>query len=217
MEKEKILNLIILGDKGVGKSSIFNIIKERALNEDINDKNEDINELNDIDCFNIKRKYERRNVTISLNIKDIKNQENFKDKLPVQYIRDSHIVLLVYSDIETLNSIKENWYKYYKENTNIDNSRFILVGNKSDTFGDKRDEIVNQGNKFAEEIDAYFITCSVKSKDNMDNLERFIITEAKRFIDEGEKKPENNNNLKLENVEEDDNNSNKGKCCGVSC
>ena len=138
MEKEKKLNLIILGDKGVGKTSIFNIIKERALNEGIND----INDLNDVDCFIIKKKYERRNITISLNIKDIKNQENFNGKLPAQYIRDSHIVLLVCSDIETLNSIKENWYKYYKDNTNIENSRFILIGNKSDIFGDKSDELI---------------------------------------------------------------------------
>ena len=76
---------------------------------------------------------------------------------------------------------------YYKENSNIDNSRFILVGNKSDLFGNNRDEILNKGQEFAEEIDAHFITCSAKSADNMDNLERFIITEAKRFIDDEEK------------------------------
>ena len=43
------------------------------------------------------------------------------------------------------------------------------------------------GNAFSEEINAYFITCSAKSADNIDNLERMIITEAKRFIDEEEK------------------------------
>ena len=215
MEKEKKLNLIILGDKGVGKTSIFNIIKERALNEG----NNDINDLNDIDCFNIKRKYDKRNIVISLNIKDIKNQDNFKGNPPIQYIRDNHIVLLVCSDIETLNSIKEHWYKYYKDNTNIENSRYILIGNKSDIFGDKRDEIIKQGNIFAEEIDAQFITCSVESKDNMDNVERYIVTEAKRFIEEEEKKLENNNNnnLKLEKEDEDENNSNKSKCCSLIC
>ena len=215
MEKEKKLNLIILGDKGVGKTSIFNIIKERALNEGIND----INNLNDVDCFIIKRKYERRNIIISLNIKDIKNQENFKGNIPIQYKRDNHLVLLVCSDIETLNSIKENWYKDYKENTNIENTRYILIANKSDIFGEKRDEIIKLGNQFAEEINAHFITCSVKSMDNMDNVERFITTEAKNFIEEEEKKLENNNNnnLKLENVEEDENNSNNYKCCGLTC
>ena len=65
------------------------------------------------------------------------------------------------------------------------------MGNKSDLFGDKREEIINLGEEFSEEIDAHFITCSAKSSDNIDNLERYIITEAKRFIDEEEK----NNNI----------------------
>ena len=59
--------------------------------------------------------------------------------------------------------------------------------NKSDIFVEKREDIINQGQSFADEIDANFITCSTKSKDNMDNLERYITTEAKRFIDDEEK------------------------------
>ena len=67
MEKE--INVIILGDKGVGKTSIFNILKEGSSNE-INFNN---NNSNDIERFNIKRKYEKKNLIISLNINDIKN------------------------------------------------------------------------------------------------------------------------------------------------
>ena len=106
----------------------------------------------------------------------------------MQYIRDSHVVLFVFCDIKTLNKIKERWVKFYKEKANEDNSRFILVGNKSDIFGDDRDEIIKQGTLFAEELNAHFITCSAKSADNMDNLDRYITTEAKRFIDEEEKR-----------------------------
>ena len=59
MEKEKEIdiNVIILGDKGVGKTSIFNILKEGASNENNNN-------INDIDCINIKRKYEKKNTII---------------------------------------------------------------------------------------------------------------------------------------------------------
>ena len=96
----------------------------------------------------------------------------------VNYIRDSHIVLLVFSDINTLNELKHRWNKFYKENINIENSTIILIGNKSDTFEDNRDEIIRLGYQFAEEIDAWLITCSAKTDDNMDNLERFIISEA---------------------------------------
>ena len=99
---------------------------------------------------------------------------------------------MVFSNIETLNVIKERWYKHYKENTNIDNARFILVGNKSDIFGEMREEIVKQGEKFSEEIDALFVTCSAKIKDNLDNVERYITTEAKRYIENEEKEKEKN-------------------------
>ena len=209
MEIDKKINVIILGDKGVGKTSIFNIIKEKASTDIISD-------INDIDSFIIKVNYEKKNTTISLNIKDIKNQENFKGNIPLQYIRNNHIVLLVFSNIETLNNIKEHWYKFNKENTNIENSKYILIGNKSDLFGDERDEIVKQGNKFAEEIDAHFITCSVISKDNLDNIERYIITEAKRFIEEEDKKlneKKNNIELKEENEDENENNYDNRNCC----
>ena len=206
MEIDKKINVIILGDKGVGKTSIFNIIKEKASTDIITD-------INDIDSFIIKVNYEKKNTTISLNIKDIKNQENFKGNIPIQYIRNNHIVLLVFSNIETLNNIKEHWHKFNKENTNIENSKYILIGNKSDLFGDEKDEIVNQGNKLAEEIDAHFITCSVISKDNLDNIERYIITEAKRFIEEEDKKlNEKKNNIELKEENEDENYDNRN-CC----
>ena len=107
--------------------------------------------------------------------------------VPVNYICESHIVLLVFSDINTLNELKYRWNKFYKKNINIENSRIILIGNKSDTFGDNRDEIIRLGDQFVEEIDAFFIICSAKTGDNMDNLERYIISEVKRFIDKEEK------------------------------
>ena len=123
---------------------------------------------------------------ISLNLMDSNINQNNEKNIPIQYIRDSHIVLLIFCNIETLNHLKDRLYKFYKDNVDTHNSIFILIANKSDIFGDERDEIIKQGNKFAEEIDAHLITCSAKSEDNMDNLDRYITTEAKRFIDESE-------------------------------
>ena len=59
-----------------------------------------------------------------------------------------------------------------------------MIGNKSDTFGDQKEQIIKYGEEFSQEINAHFITCSAKNADNMDNLERYILTEEKRFIDE---------------------------------
>ena len=177
-EKEKDINIITLGECGVGKTSIIKRIRDEAF-----DKEEPTTEFV-FSFFNIKKPYKKLNLTMNLNYHDTAGQEKIISSLPKRYIRNSHIVLLVFSNIQTLNVIKDRWYKYYKENANIDNSRFILIGNKSDIFGDERDEIIKQGNMFAEEIDAHFMTCSAKSDDNLDNVQRYIETEAKRFIDD---------------------------------
>ena len=181
-EKEVEINVITLGDIAVGKTSIINWIKDGIFREIYR-------ATIGLDFFKIKRKYEKKNIMISLNFIDTTGQEQYQKTLPLNYIRNSHVVILVFSDFDTLNSLKRRWYSFYKENSNIDNSKFILIGNKSDLFGDNRDEIIKQGTAFAEERDAHFYTCSVKSADNMDNLERYITTEAKRFIDEEENRP----------------------------
>ena len=207
------INVITLGDCGVGKTSIIKRIKTGKFEEFYSP-------TVGFDFFVIKRKYEKKSLIISLNFKDTTGQEEYHG-ITNQYIRDSHIVLLVFSDLRTLDTIKNRWYTFYKQKANIDNSRFILVGNKSDIFGNDREQLVKQGEQFAEEIDSLFLTCSAKSADNMDNLDRYITQEARRFIDIVEKETEENKE-KLKKKNEDkinlnkkanDSNKGKSKCC----
>ncbi len=204
--EEKDINIITLGEMGVGKTSIIKRIREEAFDE------EEFTTEFIFSFFNIKKPYTRRNLIMNLNYHDTAGQEKIINGLPKRYIRNSHIVLLVFSDIKTLNVIKDRWYKHYKENANILNSRFILIGNKSDIFGDERDEIIKQGNQFAEEINAHFMTCSAKSDDNMDNIQRYIETEAKRFIDDEIRRgiPEDNNDYASFRLNR---NKRNNKCC----
>ena len=181
---EKKVNVITLGDSGVGKTSIIKRIKEGIFDDKIKAT------INN-DIFFIRKPYKTKNLTILLTFYDTIGQEIYMNLLPLQYIRNSHIVLLVFDSVDTFKILKKRWFEFYQKNTNTNNPKFILVGNKSDLFGEKREEIINLGEEFSEEIDAHFITCSAKSSDNIDNLERYIITEAKRFIDEEEK----NNNI----------------------
>ena len=204
--EEKDINIITLGEIGVGKTSIIKRIREEAFDE------EEFTTEFIFSFFNIKKPYKTRNLIMNLNYHDTAGQEKIINGLPKRYIRNSHIVLLVFSDIRTLNVIKDRWYKHYKENANILNSRFILIGNKSDIFGDERDEIIKQGNQFAEEINAHFMTCSAKSDDNMDNIQRYIETEAKRFIDDEIRRgiPEDNNDYASFRLNR---NKRNNKCC----
>ena len=187
LEEEEKINLNVI-------SSIIQIIK----NGEIKERSNDLKDNNG--NFILKRKYEKKKKIILLHLKEPEYQQILGENIPIQYYRDSHIVLLVFCDIKTLNSIKDSWYKSYKEKANIKNSRFILIGNKSDTFGDDKKEIEKQGNKFAEEIDAQFLMCSTNSEDNKDNLDRYITTEAKRYIDNEEKNKNDDNIQKNENI-----------------
>ena len=208
MKNEVEIKIITLGASGVGKTSLIKRIKFGTFAE----KNE---ATLGVDYFVVKKKYQNKNIMILLKYQDTNGLESMQGIIPQQYIRDSQIVLLVFSNINTLNEVINRWYSFYKENANIDKSKFILIGNKKDIFGDEEEEIERQGNQFAEEIDAHFITCSAKSADNMDNLERYILTEAKKFIDENEKKIVDK--LKLNNINRIDTkkklNNEKKNCC----
>ena len=205
-ERDIKINIITLGACGVGKTSIINRIKDGTFQNSYK-------ETVSLEYFTMTRKYDKKELIMLLNFYDTTGFEQFQGIIPKQYIRDSHIVLLVFSDIETLNDIKKRWYIFYKTNANIENSKFILIGNKSDIFGNEKEEIIRQGQEFAEEIDAHFITCSAKSADNMDNVENFIISEAKRFIDEAlEILREINNNKQINLNKKNANRNNDCNC-----
>ena len=182
MERNVNLNVITLGDIAVGKTSIIKRIKDGSFDENYK-------ATIGSNFFFIKRKYQLKNIIITLNFQD------------------------------TGGHLKNRWYKFYKKNCNIKNSRFILVGNKCDIFGEEREEIIKKGDEFAQEIDSLFMTCSAKNKDNMDNLDRYITQEARRFIDDEEKKPKNKSiKYKLNDDDSSLTNDNSGshnkkKCC----
>ena len=202
MEREVKISVITLGDSGVGKTSIIKRIYDGTF-QDVMFSTFGIGD------FFVRRKYSKKNIQIVLCFKDTAGQESYQE-MPVQYIRKSHIVLFVFCDIETLNTLRERWYNFYKEKANIENSRFILVGNKSDLFGNEKKEIERQGQEFADEINAHFITCSAKSKDNIDTLEQIIIDEAKNFIEIAENYINERDNAQLNNQ---NNQNNNRRCC----
>ena len=88
-------------------------------------------------------------------------------------------------------------------------TKFILIANKSDKFGHNRDQIIESAKTFSDEINAFFISCSAKNTDNIDNLENIIEREAKRIIDEEEEKEKTKNTFGMENnIPNDKNNNN---------
>jgi len=118
-----IYKIIIVGDSGVGKSSILNtyIEKKPILNRKIT----------------IGSQYSEqfmKNYKIKLNIWDCAGQERYHS-ITKLYFRGSKAAIFVFdlSNLKSLTNIVNYWIKTVIENTNvIDNVKFVLVGNKSD-------------------------------------------------------------------------------------
>ena len=183
---EKQIKIITLGPQAVGKTSII----ERIIHNKFEDYYQSTISLE----FNNKTiKY--KNSELKLMYVDTAGQE-INNSLTLSYIRNSHIVLLVYDNLENFEELKKRWFHYYKENANKKNPKFLVIANKSDLFGHNREKIIQLGKDFADEIDAFFISCSAKSADNIDNVENHIETETKRLVNEEVNNKKNLNDKK---------------------
>lgn len=191
---ERDIRIITLGETGVGKTSIINRICLKTFNIDESSSG--------ATSFQILTKdYKKKNMKMNLYFIDTVGQEKFINILPRQYIRNSHIVLLIYSNENNFETLKGRWFKFYKENCDINKAKFLVVANKSDIFDENREEIIKLGESFAEDIDGFFMSCSAKNRDNIDNLVNHITTESKRIIDELEKNPcKNDDYISLKGV-----------------
>ena len=85
---EKLIKIITLGASNVGKTSII----KRIVNNTFSDE---ILSTMTSDKYHLFRDYKKKNIKIKLSFMDTAGQERFC-YLPKQYIRDCHIVLLVF-------------------------------------------------------------------------------------------------------------------------
>ena len=163
-EKEKKLDIsfkiIIIGDCGVGKSSL----SLRAT------KNEFIESYKatiafEFYIFNIKI----NNLNINLQIWDTCGQEEYRSLISSFY-KNSSLAIIVYAidNITSFNNV-DSWIKDLKQYSNP-NIKIILIGNKND-LNDKRQIEFEKGNQFAKDynLDLFFET-SAKSGLNVQNI-----------------------------------------------
>ena len=197
------IKLILLGDSGVGKSSII----KRFL-EDKFDPNMAVtfgsNFLEKI--MTIK---ERK---VKLEVWDTAGQEEFRSVTKI-FIKNSKIVILVYDvtvkqNFESLNY----WYDFIQKEIGQD-IIFGLAGNKTDLIveeGYSEEVTPDEGKAYAERINATFSLVSAKvSGKEISNL---IVQLVEKYIETKLTSDESLNNISIK-LSDDDNNSNKKDCC----
>ena len=157
MKKKEEIKLIILGDTGVGKTSIINRYIENKFTDNI---------PSTVGSNYIGKNLERGDKQYVLNIWDTTGQEKYRSVTKL-FVQDSKIVVLVYSinSKESFN-VLDIWYKQVLDICG-ENIIIAIVGNKTDLFDQNEyedNELVSEeeGKKYATDKNALFKLVSAK-------------------------------------------------------
>ena len=154
--------VILIGELGVGKSSILN----QFINGNFNP--------NYRTCissqFFTKTIYLPENKNVTIDLWDTTEQEKYHS-LPTIYYKNANVVILVYDITKkyTFDEAKNYWYEQIKQNHEDNNIIIILVANKNDLYEDQK--VSNEeGKEFAKNIGAIFISTSAKNNNDINFL-----------------------------------------------
>ena len=181
------IKLILLGESGVGKTSIIERYLYNKFNEDY---------FPSITMNNAEKEIEINKKTIRLNIWDTIGQEKYRS-LSNLFLNNTEIVILVYS-IDDSNSFKELEYWNNLAKKQIDPNVFLgVVGNKSDLYLNQQVSQL-EGKQYAEKNNAIFAQLS--AKDNRLGINDYINKLVSEYLKVKilNKNKQNNKNIKKE-------------------
>ena len=173
-QKGKEIKVILLGDTGVGKTSI--------INRYINNKFDPDNDNTLSSSFSTKEVI-KNDVLYRLNLWDTIGQEKYNAITNI-LIKGSNIVILVYS-VDSLSSFEniDFWYNNIKDILQEDKYILAIVGNKSDLI--KEDEAVvseEEARNYAKGKNAFFKLISAKEdQDGIKSLLDILLGELLRL------------------------------------
>jgi small GTP-binding protein len=228
MDEPESVKVVLLGESGVGKTSIISQFTSNKFNPRC---------ATSVSAQFISKVIEFPDYqkTIKFDIWDTVGQEKYRSLAKIFY-KDAKIIIFVY-DITTefsFNALKDFWHK--ETMMNADNEPiFAVVANKIDLYQEQQVEN-KEGKDFADSIKAIFQTTSAMSNSGITNLfenlgKKYINPDfdykagdkeakenyLKRKNDEennNDKKESNANRLKLKkNNNKDDKNGNPKKGC----
>ena len=200
--------VVLVGESGVGKTSIIN----RYLNNTYNE--------NQKSTFAPKFKnkilnYPEYNKSISFDIWDTAGQEAYRSITKNFYV-NAAIGVMVYDirNRESFENIKKYWSQQLKD-SGVQNIVLAIAGNKCDIFNEE-EVSENEAREYADSIGAVFQLTSCKENIGIDELfkesgKRFL--EANKLIAKEKKQKKENENLKIEGK----NAANNGKTAKKKC
>ena len=197
--KANEIKIILLGESGVGKTSIIN----RYVN------NKFLSDSGTTLSASYSTKELVKNKTLySLKLWDTTGQEKYHSITSI-FIKGSNIVILVYSvDLYSSFEKLEYWYNNIKEILQEDNYVLAVVGNKTDLIKDEEETVPEEeARNYAKEKNAQFKLVSCKEDPvGINNLFDTLLEELIKLNCTTEN---NNSKIKKKNLTE----GKKKKCC----
>ena len=186
MSSPETINVVLLGQAGVGKTCIISQFITGEFNP---------NTISSLSAQYISKNMTIQNKVIKFDIWDTAGQERFRALAKIFY-KDAKVICLCYdiTSIESFNELKDYWYeKQTKLNTNGD-PIFAVVANKNDLYQNAqvKDE---EGKAFAKSINGIFQSTSAKSDSGITTLFENI---GKKYFDPNFDSNEEENKEKLE-------------------
>ena len=161
MAEPEGIKITLIGNSGVGKTSIINQYIDQTFDE--------------ANAATIGANYSEKVITknnkeYELNIWDTAGQEKFHS-VGKHFYKDAYIVCLVYdiTSQDSLEQLETIWYpdiKKFGEKYTI----LAVVGNKSDLYENDNLADENQAKEFAQSINAIFMLTSAKTGDGIEKL-----------------------------------------------
>ena len=163
------LKLVLIGESGVGKTSIISQFIDQVFQNDIQSTIGGTFSTKIVKCGNGK--------ILKLELWDTAGQERYRSISQLFY-KDANAVILVYDITNkfSFEEIQNYWFKQVKESA-TENIILSIVGNKLDLY---EQEVVDQkaAKKYAEDNNALFAVTSAK---NSSGIEDLFIEIVKKF------------------------------------
>ena len=198
------IKIILLGDTGVGKSSIIKRYIEDSF---------EVNLSSTIGSNFLEKIEKIKGQKVRLEVWDTAGQEEFRSVTKL-FVKNSKIIILVYNVTQKLSFEGLNyWYDFIQKEL-AQNFVLGVAGNKTDLiFEDGYDEEITseEGKAFAEKIKANFSLVSAKeSGKEITNLFNQCISS---YLDSRDGTEDTNYNIKLKSDNGSLSSNNKGECC----
>ena len=186
LEHKYLFRICLLGNAGVGKTSLITRFCDNSFKENYN------NTIG-VDFRLVTLQY--GDIISKLHIWDTAGQERFRS-LALNYINNSHAFIFIY-DISDKSSFEnlQNWIKiaFDKNKNSIVN---LLIGNKCDKE-EERQISQSEGEQMAKEKKFYFLETSAKNDENVLNLFYYITYKLIGYYNENENEYVENENVEL--------------------